>query len=199
MHPGRTTTVKAYHKGVEFAKHDRKRLYRYLGLDKLNELQNFANQILRVEVEIKSLKLRNDFGELPLVSEITQDYLSNIYEKEVFKLLRDSVEEAKVCRTAQAVEKRLYASYSSATAGALLGTWYRLATLGEQFVRNHLPKATFYRHRKQLLDVGVSWIETDVILKEYGKVPFGFTPSIRDSRRVADIADKVADEIKKVA
>ncbi|WP_144675089.1 phage/plasmid replication protein [Desulfitobacterium sp. LBE] len=40
---GRTTTVKAYHKGVEFAKHDRKRLYRYLGLDKLNELQNFAN------------------------------------------------------------------------------------------------------------------------------------------------------------
>jgi len=167
--------------------------------NEVNELQILANNILRIEVEVKATKLRNDFGELPFTTDISQEYLKAIYDKEVFKLLRESADEEKICRTAQAVEKRLYQSYTSETAGRLLGTWYRFATLGEDFVKKQLPKATFYRHRKQLVDAGISWVDTDVILKEYSQIPDGFTPTYGDSRRITEVDHRVLQHLKSVA
>lgn len=197
---GSTTAVKFYHKGVEFAKHDRKRVSKWLPPKMLNDLQLHANNLLRVEVEIKSRKLKSDFGEQsPLVSEVTTDYLEKIYEKEVSRLIRDSAKESEICRTAQAVEQRLYSRHTTELSSVLLGTWYRLATLGEEFVKKTMPKPTFYRHRKFLQEAGVSWIETDVILKEYSRVPAGFTPLLGDSRRVVNMDSKVAEMLLKVA
>lgn len=197
---GSTTAVKFYHKGVEFAKHDRKRVSKWLKPKELDSLQFYANRLLRVEVEIKSRKLKSDFGDRsPLIGEVSAEYLSKIYEKEVSRLIRDSAEDSKMCRTAQAVEKRLYSMFTTDMAGRLLGTWYRLATLGEEFVKKSLPKPTFYRHRKLLLNSGISWIETDIILRDFTMIPCGFVPLQSDSRRVVEIHTKVCEALRKVA
>lgn len=196
---GRTTAIKFYHKGPEFYKHDAKRVSRVFGFNREFEIQEIANRLLRVEVEVKKHKLVSDFGVMPLVSDISRDYLAQIYEKEVRKVLRDTEDESKIVRTAHAVEKKLYSSFSSDLAGRLLGTWYRLATLGEESVKKSLPKPTFYRHRKMLTEIGISWLETDVILKEHTLIPFGFVPSLKDSRMLTDLTPEVEKSLKLIA
>lgn len=197
---GRTTTVKAYHKGPEFWKNDYKRVCKFMGKEKTGELLKFANTIVRFEVEIHSRKLKDDNGGiLPTVAEIKNEYILNIYDREVGKLIRDSAKEAKLCRTAEAVEKRLNQLYSSDSASRLLGTWFRLAAHGESFVKGSMNKATFYRHRKMLIDSGVSWTATDVILKEFSLVPPGFVPLTQDSRRLNFIDPIVLKALEGVA
>ncbi|WP_311080833.1 phage/plasmid replication protein, II/X family [Paenibacillus polymyxa] len=67
---GHTTCLKFYHKGVEFRKHDRKRLAKIkIPLTKLEQIQSLADKTLRVEVSIKSQKLDYDFGHRPQVAE----------------------------------------------------------------------------------------------------------------------------------
>lgn len=182
--PGSTTAVKFYHKGVEFVKHDRKRLGLFLDIQELDKIQSYSNQLLRVEVEVKSRKLRNDFNFNPTVKDIKVEYLQSLYEIEVQRILKEVDSEMKIVRKAEEVEKRLYSLFSSAKAGSLLGTWYRFTTLGEDYTKENMNRATFYRHRKELKECGISWMNTDVVLLDTSVIPLGFTPSLRDSRRV---------------
>jgi len=198
--PGRTTTVKAYHKGPEFYKHDYKRILRTMGKEKAEELMTYANQILRFEVELHSRKLRDDNGgQLPTVKEVCGTYLTESYDKEVSRLIRDSVREAKLCRTAEAVEKRLNQEYEGKLASVLLGMWFRLAAHGETYVKQTMTKPSFYRNRKLLVDVGVSWTATDVILKDFSLVPAGFVPVTTDSRRLTVMDKRVLEALESVA
>jgi len=188
---GRTTTVKGYHKGPAFRKQDYSRVKHFLKPDEVNELQIYANQILRFEVEIHTRKLRDDFGgTLPTVKQLTESYMASTFDREVSRLIRDSVKDSRLCRSAEAVEVRLNEMFTSDLASRLLGTWFRLSAHGEDFVKGTMKKPTFYRHRKQLQDAGVSWIGTDIILKEYTLIPQGFVPVLRDSRRIT-VIDKL--------
>jgi II/X family phage/plasmid replication protein len=173
--PGCTTATKFYHKGVEFAKHDRTRLRNLLKPTELNDLQHFANTVIRVEVEIKAEKLRYDFGDLPIAAQITQDYLLKVFDSEVYRILREGQKEMEIVRNARLVEARLYQVYKPALAGVLLGTWFRFSTLGEDAVKKALSKPTFYRQRKQLVEAGCDWHQTDVRLVEASLIPQGFT------------------------
>jgi len=173
--PGCTTATKFYHKGVEFAKHDRTRLRNLIKPAELNDLQHFANTVIRVEVEIKAEKLKYDFGDLPIAAQITQDYLLKVFDSEVFKILREGQKEMEIVRDARAVEARLYEFYKPALAGVLLGTWFRLSTLGEDAVKKSVSKTTFYRQRSQLVDAGCNWLSTDVRLVDSTLIPKGFT------------------------
>jgi II/X family phage/plasmid replication protein len=178
---GRTTTVKAYHKGPEFSKNDRKRLSHLVKLgtfsaSELNSLQTLANQILRAEVEIKSKKLLYDFGYEPLVHEISTDYLNKTYDSELFKLLRiGDKKQMETVREAQAVQRRLHEVYSNRLASVLFGVWMQLSALGEDSYKRSAPRSTFYLQRKQLIDAGCSWHDTDVILKHHSLIPQGFS------------------------
>lgn len=196
---GRNTIIKCYHKGPEFYTHDRKRLLTFMKPSEVNKLQEFANTILRVEVGIRSKQLKEDFGHVPQVWEITREYMEKIYSREVSKLIRESKHESKIYRSAEAVQKRLYDLYSSQQAGMLLGTWYQLATLGEKPVKGKMKKSTFYYHRKLLVDSGCSWLQTDVILREFSSIPFGFVPMHYDERCISKVHEIVKNKLSRVA
>lgn len=195
---GSTTTLKFYHKGVEFNKHDRPRLKRIWKDDKINSLQAYANKIVRCECEVKSRKLKYDFGHLPLVGEVSDQYINNVHDVEVRRFLKEGVKMMILVSNAHEVKARLYDSYKPALAGTLLGTWYQLTTLGEDSVKKSIAKRTYYRHIKQLKDACVSWHCTDVILEsKHSLIPKGFSPVRTDERRVIGESLEVLELYKK--
>lgn len=202
--PGTTTTIKLYHKGPEFEKNDRKRLYVVLrGLYQQNRprnaptewanrqaagkvaaLQRLANNRLRAEVEIHAEKLEYDFGHKPKVKEITTEYLQAVFDKEIGRLLREGKGAVQIVRNSMAVRDRLEIRYSPELAGLLHGFWLGLATHGEDDMKKRSTRPTFYRRRKQLVDVGVSWLATDMqLIERQGQMlPADFSPVRANSR-----------------
>lgn len=202
--PGSFTTVKLYHKGVEFREHDFDRMRRYLCIwadrvgmgfreaermvgRKMIALQRLANNRLRAEVEIHAEKLRFDFGCLPRVEQVTEDYLAGVYEHDMKRLLKEGKSSMDTVRDTRSVLKRLVDFYGEANANRYYGFWSSMTTLGEEVVKqNYLPdrKATYYRYRKALLDVGVSWVGTDVhVVANDSLLPSDFVPLRADARR----------------
>lgn len=185
MFPGTTTTTKFYHKGCEFKKNDFKRVSALMGGDIADNLQKLAYNYLRVEVGIKVKKLTYDFGHVPMVHEVTEAYCRDVYDKEVFKLLKLAQFEKEIVRTASSVENRLKSYYGSRLGTTLLGTWFRLTTSEESEVKQNMAKSTYARHKKLLVESGCEWKGTDVILKKFGIVPSDFFPLSTDKRLIA--------------
>lgn len=203
--PGTTTTVKLYHKGPEFEKNDRKRLFVILqhqfrqqqprnapphwatskASRKIAALQRLANNRLRAEVEIHAEKLDYDFGHKPKVSEVSTEYLQAIFDKEMGRLLREGKEVTDKVKTSLAVRDRLEAFYSATLAGLLYAFWLGLTTHGEDYMKLRSTRPTFYRRRKQLVDVGVSWFGTDqqLIERQGQMLPIDFSPVRANNRR----------------
>lgn len=191
---GSTTALKFYHKGPEFWKHDRKRLLLYMEKDKVDELQLMANNIIRVETEIKSRKLKLDYGLQPLVKDVTDEYLNRVHDREVERLLRDGKKQMTVVRNARGVQKRLYEVYGSRKAKILFGTWMELSAFGRKAVKESMGKSSFYNHVKWLEEAGVDYKLTDVQLKEqHSIVPEDFSPVRTDIRRIREEATEVKE------
>lgn len=203
--PGTTTTIKLYHKGPEFGKNDRKRLYSVLrSLYQQNKpkdappewahqqasrrvaaLHRLANSRLRAEVEIHAEKLDYDFGHKPKVREIKTEYLKEVFDKEISRLLREGQGATQIVRTSLAVRDRLDAFYKLELAERLHGFWHLLSMHGEDDAKKRYTRPTFYRCRKQLVDAGVSWLSTDVQLieRQRQKLPADFSPVRANPRR----------------
>lgn len=197
--PGKTTTVKFYHKGDEFKLHDMNRLRSFFahvfhqihGHDpqnknrverKLIALHRLADNRLRVEVEIHADKLQYDFGYHPKVSEITDEYLNTVHDKEVERLLREGKQSMETVRTTTAVLNRLHYVYGQNTGSRLYGFWCSLTTLNENVVRDKYAKTVFYRNRKLLEDAGVSWRSSDIHVTANDSLVHDFVPSRFDRR-----------------
>lgn len=193
--PGTTTAVKVYHKGPEFAKHDAKRLRGLLDPDDVVDLQKLANGIMRAEVSIKAKKLKADFGEKPLVSQVTDAYLQQVHDREVARVLREGRQDMETVRTATEVKRRLNKLHSTQLASTLYGVWSQLATIGEFEVRRDMAKATWYKYRKCLISAGVSWAGTDINVTQ-SCIPPGFSlcrqSPFRDQAEDPRIADQLA-------
>lgn len=207
--PGATTTIKLYHKGPEFEKNESKRLYHVLrNLFHLNRpkdappnwagnqaarrvaaLRRMAQGRLRAEVEIHAEKLDYDFGHQPKVSEVTTEYMKAVFDKEIARLLREGQDATQIVRKSLAVRDRLEAFYSAELAGLLHGFWFGLATHGEDDMKKRSKRPTFYRRRKQLVDVGVSWLMTDshLIERQGQKLPLDFSPVRANARRCTSL------------
>ena len=183
---GRTTAVKAYHKGPEFSKHDHKRLRGIMQDADLADLQKYANKVLRWEVSVKAKKLDDDHdGRKPRVSEISAEYLRKLHYREVGRLVREGEADVKTVRKQKDVRDRLLEEYDQRKAGLLLGTWHQLVTLGEKETRRSIPASTFRRHKQLLRDAGVSWIGADVlVVPRVSSLPADFSPTARDPRRL---------------
>ena len=187
--PGTTTATKFYYKGLEFWKNCFKTVKNNISEARAMELQEIANTILRVEVGIKIKKLQYDFNKkIILVSDITTQYLEGIYDSEITKILKAG-EKMEIVKSAQAVEARLFSLYPTITAGTLLGTWSRLALFGENYCKNSINRVTFWRHKKLLIQAGISWLCTDVILQDFAVVPIDFKPLRSDCRRLVSQTD----------
>ena len=199
--PGSTTTVKIYHKGPEFAKHDSKRMKWFFKLwrsqqfpdngtkntqwvrKKVMALQRLANNRMRAEVEIKADKLDADFGHKPRVEEVTDKYLTELHDKEIKRLLREGKQGMDTVRLSKAVSERLNKLYGETSGNRLHGFWCQLTTHGELECRKKYPRTVFYRNRKLLTDAGVSWNCTDVkFIRSQGALPVDFVPLRTHSR-----------------
>ena len=209
---GKTTTVKFYHKGSEFAVHERSRLRNFFqnmfahiyGVDdrenrsrverKITALQRLADSRLRVEVEIHSDKFQYDFEKNPSVAEVTDAYLQQVYDKEVEKLLREGKQAMDTVRDTNGVMRRLKNMYGNLNGQRLYGFWSMMCTLGDEVTRQHFPKATFYRHRKHLEEAGVSWHGTNlVVIANDSLVPVDFSP-VRTDKRLCHLPARNRDE-----
>lgn len=173
---GRNSTFKAYHKGPEFSKHDFKRLRDIIGVPEVQELQGYANKLLRVELSVKAKKLDEDFKGKPCIVDITRDYLERVHDAETGKILREGKSDMDTVRTHKEVRDRLHALYGRRLANTLFGTWLQLASMGESVTAQAMHRATFYRQRKQLEDASVSWLGADVKIVECESlIPKGFS------------------------
>jgi II/X family phage/plasmid replication protein len=199
--PGRATTVKFYHKGPEFFKHDRRRLKNRSDID-CEELQKIANCVIRAEVEIKARKLRNDMAKKHydiLVKNISDEYLKSVFDDEVQKILREGEKGMEIARTHDKVEARLLEKFNKRSFNTLYGFWLRLSVHGEEEVKRRTKKSTFYRLRKKLIDAGISWHNTDMVLEEVetavpsdfqlvrGNVYHMVTPAIDIDRKMVSV------------
>lgn len=193
---GRTTAVKAYHKGPEFSKHDHRRLRGIMQDADLQDLQHYANRVLRWEVSVKAKKLDEDHEGKPLVSEISPDYLRKLHYREVRRLVREGEADVKTVRKQKDVRDRLLDQYDARKAGILLGTWHQLVTLGEKETRRYMADRTFRLHKQQLRDAGVSWVGADVlVVPKVSSLPADFSPTERDPRRRAGEDPVVAEKL----
>lgn len=199
---GRTTALKMYHKGPEFRAHDFKKLKHIFPENYLFSLLEFGNTVLRCEVEIKSKKLKYDFehlrlGHEPYVSDITSEYLRNVYSNEMHRFLKEGKKSSDKVRDAVSVSNRLRDMYKPATASKLLGTWYQIAELGLERFRMTVTRASYYRQLKQLTEAGIAWNHTDMLEDEHTSllVPLDFQPLLDDLRRMADVDPAVTELI----
>lgn len=193
--PGRTTTVKAYHKGPEFSKHDHRRLRDHVARPTLEALQHQANRILRLETSIKARKLVDDFGHKPLSGELTQAYLESVHDREVARLLKEAGEEMQVYRNSLAVSRRLHELYGAELGNRLYGTWMQLAAHGDKEVKRRMAARTYYWQRRKLIDAGCSWAATDVSVRSNSAIPAGFSPVRADRRRLTEEAEEVRAQL----
>lgn len=197
--PGKTTTVKFYHKGPEFRVHDLARLRRFFkilfshlyGPDeklndrvdrKVNALQRLADKRLRVEVEIHADKLQYDFGRNPTVPEVSDEYLQRIHDTEIERVLREGKQGMDTVRTEQAVWARLQQNHPPKLAHVLHAFWQVMAVRGDVIARERYTKPTFYRNRKLLEESGVSWRGSDVFIVANDSPIHDFTPMRVDRR-----------------
>ena len=187
---GTTTAWKAYHKGPEFACHDRLRLRKLWPADKVQSIQDFANGIIRVETSIKSKKLKMDLGGKVLVKGVSMDYVVRVHDLETLRVIRESENDMNTVRHNRDVRIRLFEMYGDRVGGLLFGTWLSMCAVGEDHVRAGLSRTTFYRHRKQLQDAGVSWFGSDVQVVK-SAIPEGFSLRRSDSRRLSGESDAV--------
>lgn len=193
--PGVSTCIKFYHKGPEFWKHDRRRLKRFLKESQICEIQERANRIIRVEVEVKARKIEYDYGKLPMLSFVDENYFNRVHDEEVKRILREGEKGMDIVRNMSNVENRLYQVYDEKLAYILMGSWYILSMMGESKLKERLKKPTFYRHIKLLKEAGVSWFGTDIKVQETNLVPADFKPLRNDIRRLTEISQIVEDKI----
>ena len=184
--PGYSTSVKFYHKGPEFKKHDKSYIINKYGDSYYYWLKNIAMGILRVEIEVKRRKLKYDFNKDNVyVRDLSDYYFNDLFKKEINKILKESEEyKMEKVRNAEDVKRRLIKVYGDNKGRILLGTWFSLCSFGYEQTRDSMTKTTFYRHVKYLKDANVTWLDSNVSLKESRFIPSDFT--LLDDKYVID-------------
>lgn len=150
---------------------------------RIKAMQRLADNRLRAEVQVNAEKLVYDFGHYPLVSEVSDDYLKKVHDDELFKLLREGKTEMETVRTHDQVKARLNSMYGKRSANGLFSFWLQMATRGEDVMRGEISRSRFYVNRKLLVDAGVSWLSSNVIIiANEAALPRDFVPMRTNER-----------------
>jgi II/X family phage/plasmid replication protein len=216
-----TTILKAYNKGVEFTKHDFKKLkvLNIFPTERLWELAQIGNSILRFEVGIRPKKLRYDFqkgvedangklirryGELPCVKHISTAYLKKVYESEVYKLMKEGREENTKTKNSMEVRNRLMRDHSPRMSNILFSAWLTISQFGIDFYKESVSRTQYFGYTKKLRESGISILLTD--MKDFteingqttSKIPDDFQPIEKDIRRVIGTDPLVYEAIERM-
>lgn len=184
----RSTTFKIYHKGDDFRKHDKSRLKKRLDIMQVIDLEELADKIIRVEVEIHKRKLVDDFKELtyninkrmnntdirypyndlPFLFMINEMYLNEMFDNEIRKVFKIAEGDMKMYNKYDVVAQRLYGMYETSLANSLLNFWSMASVKGDKNIKTMFKESTYYKYKKKLKNAGITWIGSD--LKIDGKV-----------------------------
>lgn len=190
---------KAYDKGAEFKTHEFLRVARILGLDKARLLQQMANGILRIEIELRHKKLKALYGKNPLVGDVQDTDLKKVWDEEVAKVLqlKDFMRKnGEVYNTSEKVRERLMNMCNPREARTLLGSWNQLATFGEKTCKEMMSSATLKRHKARLKELSISWIGTDIMLSNECE-PLNWIPTRSDACCIEGEAPEVTELLDK--
>lgn len=220
MFAGSTSTLKFYWKGPEFEKHDYKRVMKYIAKTydhsysvengdlirqkliplkwEFDKILDRAYRTIRYECSIKIRKLKELFNsDTVLVKMLNDTLLEGFANIELKKLIKED-EEMHTVRRSDLVRERLINLHGSTLGMTLFGTWSSLVTEGEISTKESMSRASFYRHRKLLIDAGCSWLMTNNHLKAFSVVPDDF--SFLNTKYVDDsIAKEVLEKLSEVA
>ncbi len=183
--PGRTTAVRIYHKGPEFAGDSFRRLSRVFGREELQHLSQMSHRTLRVEVSVKRPKITEYNPLSQKIPHIETDWIRNIHDKEIKKVIREANSDLKIVRDSQNVLRRLNTVYAGRDrlVRSLFSTWVQLSALGENSVKAQMKEWSFYNHRGKLLEAGCAWTGSDVRVLDADQLPAGdFVPVSSDLR-----------------
>ncbi len=212
--PGATTIVKFYNKQKEYIEHDYKKIKQVAGIDKADSLLSLSEGLLRVEVSIRSRKLKNIFVNTVYQKQqykrykeianiygiqdtMTQQFIKNnlnknivtlkdfniedikkVWESEVLKVVKDKKEI--LINKDNLVMDKLREYYSTKKVNALYTFWTLLSTRGEAYAKDMYNKATFYRNRKDLIECGITWKDTNIYIETNHNIVV-FTPTLNSS------------------
>jgi len=207
---GATTVVKFYNKQKEFIVHDYKKVKKVVGQERAEELIDLSQGLLRVEISLRSRKIKQIFtktvfrknrykiykkaiNEFGLKSHYVQalydtldknevtlkdfniEKIIKIWESEVLKVLKDR--NCVLVNKDNLVLDKLKSNFSTRKVSSLYSFWTLLSTRGDSYVKSMYKKQTFYRLRKDLIELGISWKDTNIYIETDHKV-INFTPSI---------------------
>lgn len=217
--PGATTVIKFYNKQKEFLEHDYSKIKKVVGQGAADNLLTLANGLLRIEVSIRSRKLKQIFKKTVYRKEIYKLYrkavdefgiqsvqaqnttkffeknkvtlkdfqiqkIIKIWESEVLKVIKDRKNVVLVNKD-NLVLDRLNELFSTRKVSSLYSFWTLLSTRGEAYVKTVYKKPTFYRLRKDLVESGISWKDTNIYIRTDHNV-INFVPSL-DSPYLYDL------------
>lgn len=120
------------------------------------------------------------------------DKIIKLWESEVLKVVKDNGNKILVNKD-NLVMQKLKENFSNRKVSSLYTFWTLLSTRGEVYVKTLYQKATFYRLRKDLIECGISWKDTNIYIKTDEKV-ITFVPAL-DSPFLYDY-NKPNDEFK---
>ncbi len=217
--PGATTVIKFYNKQKEFVEHDYIKIKKAVGQGVADNLLTLANGLLRIEVSIRSRKLKqiftntvfrkeqyrifknavNAFGMQSVQAQNATSLLDKnkvtlkdfriekiikVWESEVLKVIKDKNNVVLVNKD-NLVLDRLTTLFSTRKVSSLYSFWTLLSTRGEAYVKSVYKKATYFRLRKELIESGISWKDTNIYIRTDHNV-INFVPSL-DSPYLYDL------------
>lgn len=220
MFSGSTTTNKFYWKGPEFEKHDYKRIMKYIRREvdlsysedygdrkrselvllkiKYDKILERAMRIIRFECSIKFRKLKDLFGQDKVyVSMLSDNTLEQCMNIELRKIIKED-DSMDIVRRSDLVLERLIREHGTVLGNSLYSTWTKLVQFGEERTKESLSKATFHRHKKILIESGVSWSCSVVNLKPFSIVPEDFS-FLNNNYVLDDVDPEVIRKLSEVA
>lgn len=220
MFAGSTTTNKFYWKGVEFKTHDYKRVMKYISREydmsysedngdikrsrlailkmKYDGILEKAMRIIRFECSIKNRKLKDLYGtDKVYVKMLNDKTLHDCANSELRKLIKEE-DNMDIVRRSDLVLERLLDKHGRQQGNILYSTWTKLVQFGEIATKETMSKATFYRHKKILMESGISWQCSVVNLKPFSIVPPDFS-FLNDNYAYDDVEPEVTKKLEEVA
>lgn len=173
---GRTTAIKIYNKMNEYIKHDYK-IWKKLSLERAEDIRKRTKGIIRIEVEIKNNKFKYDYGREIKIKELDIRYLEKVYNEEIRRLLNEGEEMKKELKNNAQVRLYLQNKCSESEFKILYAFYNDLSINGKDVVRSSTSKTTFYRNLKKLRNLGINYINTDIVVKDSCK----FNPFLNES------------------
>ncbi len=178
-YPGTMTTFKIYDKHEEFKAHDFKKLKKN-DLFEANEIYEMSKNVVRLECEIHKKKLNELYGKYVFVEDLIMSKIIDIkmvYLKEKQRLVFESHDEVAI-KSIYDVQKYLIETYGNRKGLPLYGFWSSMVLHGEEHTREIYAKASFYKNKKVLKELGIPFYEYGITEFKQGQEELCFKSNI---------------------